>query len=180
MYKFVTASGKSIDLMNIRPDQIELSDIAASLSKLCRFAGHTSSFYSVAEHSVLVARNVPIEYALEGLLHDAAEAYVADLPLPVKILLPNYVELERRVELAITEKFSLDISERCLKYVKAMDLRALSEEFLQLMPREQYDAVFPTRISPFDIGDSWRLGLNPGNAEKLFLEAYSRCIRVRN
>ena len=79
-----TASGARIDLLKPDPSQIHLRDIALSLSRQCRFAGHSLGFYSVAEHSILVAEHLPQELKLHGLLHDAAEAFTGDLISPVK------------------------------------------------------------------------------------------------
>lgn len=75
------------NLLEPNPDVIDIKDIAHALSNQCRFTGHTSTFYSVAEHSVNVSE-VPIldtlELKLIGLLHDATEAYLVDLPRPIK------------------------------------------------------------------------------------------------
>ena len=90
-----------------RPEDIKLRDIAHALSNLCRFGGHCVSFYSVAEHSVHVSRVVPKEDALWGLLHDATEAYLVDVPRPIKKYLGGYVEAEARLEAAIKAKFGL-------------------------------------------------------------------------
>lgn len=81
--------------------------IAHSLSKLCRFNGHCKKFYSVAEHSVLVSRIVPVRYALVGLLHDASEAYVGDMPSPLKRMIPQYKEIEERVQAAMAKAYNL-------------------------------------------------------------------------
>ncbi len=81
MSYIATSTGKHIDFVNITPDQICIEDIARGLSNECRFAGQLESFYSVAQHSVYVSQIVPPEYALEALLHDAAEAYIKDIPL---------------------------------------------------------------------------------------------------
>ena len=80
----ITFTGKIIDPINPDPEDIDIRDIAHSLSQQCRFTGHTSEFYSVAEHSVLVSEAVPARDAALGLMHDATEAYLADLAKPIK------------------------------------------------------------------------------------------------
>lgn len=91
-----TASGRSVRLLRPDADSISIRDIAAHLSKICRFAGATQSFYSVAQHSILVSNlmaNYGPEAQLYGLLHDASEAYTGDIPQPVKALLNAAVGL---------------------------------------------------------------------------------------
>lgn len=93
-------------------EEIFLGDIAHALSQQCRFTGHTSAFYSVAQHSVMVSRGLePCDpkLALWGLLHDASEAYLADIPAPIKRhrLMEGYRDLEDRVMKAVCERFGL-------------------------------------------------------------------------
>ncbi|EKQ1114474.1 HD family hydrolase [Morganella morganii] len=107
MSYIATSTGKHIDFTNITPDQICIEDIARGLSNECRFAGQLESFYSVAQHSVYVSQIVPPECALEALLHDAAEAYIKDIPSPLKAMLPDYKAVEKRIEAVIREKFGL-------------------------------------------------------------------------
>lgn len=102
-----TYSGKFFEVMDPQVDQIELYDIAHALSMLCRFGGHCEAFYSVAEHSVLVSLLVSPENALAALLHDASEAYLVDIPRPVKPFLENYKIMENAILEKIAEKFSL-------------------------------------------------------------------------
>lgn len=80
----LTRSGRKFDLARPTADMVDPADIAHSLSMQCRFNGHTSRYYSVAQHSYLVADLVPAEDQLAGLLHDATEAYVGDLVRPLK------------------------------------------------------------------------------------------------
>ena len=91
-----------------RPDEIHIEDIAASLSKLCRFNGHTSEFYSVAEHCCYVCDILPPELKLAGLLHDASEAYLCDIPRPLKRS-PQFGEMydqhETLLMYAVAERF---------------------------------------------------------------------------
>lgn len=96
------------------PEAIDVDpeDVAHSLSLQCRFGGHVDRFYSVAEHCVLMSRWVLNEtgdrnLALWALLHDATEAYVVDVPRPVKRMLRDYAPLERRVMGAVAERFGL-------------------------------------------------------------------------
>ncbi|MER9697684.1 hypothetical protein [Mesorhizobium sp. M0146] len=89
---------------------VNIEDIAHSLSMQCRYAGHGRAFYSVAEHSVHIARwcmKFGPHTALTGLLHDATEAYLVDVPRPVKAHLTGYKEAEAGVWKAIADKFNL-------------------------------------------------------------------------
>lgn len=109
----LTYSGKLFDVLNPDPQLIDLTDIAAALSKLCRFGGHCLEFYSVAEHSILTSSLIQQEFpddrslAAWALLHDASEAYMVDIPRPVKRQLQEYVRLEEAIQQTIAERFSL-------------------------------------------------------------------------
>lgn len=124
-------SGKLFYPLDPTPDEIEWTDIAASLSKLCRYNGHTSGFYSVAEHCILLADAVPEEFALEALLHDAAEAYVGDLVAPIKSAIPQFEEIELKILSAIRVKAGLPdapLSPTVAEY----DIRIRTDEVLSL------------------------------------------------
>lgn len=102
-----TQSGVAYWPLSPRAEDVRIEDIAHALSHLCRFGGHCSRFYSVAEHSVLVSRVVPPEHALQALLHDATEAYMVDVPRPLKKFLSNYEEIEDRNWRVIAEHFGV-------------------------------------------------------------------------
>lgn len=106
--EIMTFSGRRIDLLSLNQNVYNILDIAHALSNICRFTGHTRSFYSVAQHSVLVSLLVPPEDALAGLLHDAAEAFLGDVTSPLNQLLPNYQAIERRIGKAILAHFGID------------------------------------------------------------------------
>ncbi len=89
-----TYTGKAFWPLDPRASEVDIEDIAHALSLQCRFAGHCRFHYSVAQHSVLVARALPVEIRAWGLLHDAAEAYLVDLPRPVKGSMPAYWTIE--------------------------------------------------------------------------------------
>lgn len=102
-----TYTGKFIYPDDPDPDLICIEDIAQGLAKICRWGGQSGQFYSVAQHSALVSDHVSIENALWGLLHDASDAYLNDIVAPVKKILPDFRELERRMMFAIVAKFKL-------------------------------------------------------------------------
>jgi uncharacterized protein len=96
-----------------RPEEVRLLDIAHALSNLCRFTGHCQHFYSVAQHSVLVSKQVSAADAKWALLHDASEAYLADMSRPVKNfskLGEEYKRLELLVMAAVCRKFGLSVA----------------------------------------------------------------------
>ena len=91
------------------PADIRIEDIAHAISNQCRFAGHSREFYSVAEHSVRVSQHCRPEDALWGLLHDASETFLTDVPAPLKELpqFEAYRAAERRLQRAISTRFGL-------------------------------------------------------------------------
>ncbi len=89
-----TVSGRRVSLVAPDPDTLYIPDIAYSLAGICRFTGHCKPRYYVAEHCIRVAEILPPILRLQGLLHDAAEAYFNDLSRPAKGLLPEYKKLE--------------------------------------------------------------------------------------
>ena len=118
-----THTGRMFWPMDARPEEVSIEDIAHALSNCCRWAGHCESFYSVAQHSVFVSSLLPAVCSLEGLLHDATEAYLVDVPRPVKVLLGGYVEAESRLMSVIADAFGLIMP--ISKDVKAADNLAL-------------------------------------------------------
>lgn len=103
----LTADGFYFDYEAPDSDTITMNAIARGLANTCRFAGQCRRFYSVAEHSIWVSNIVPPELAFVGLMHDAAEAFIGDMPKPLKEMLPDYQEVERRIELAVLGAFNI-------------------------------------------------------------------------
>ena len=102
-----TYTGKQFDLRDPTPSMICIEDIAHSLSNLCRYVGHSKTFYSVAQHSVIVSYNcTDVRW---GLMHDAAEAYIGDISRPLKTLLRDIKEIELEIMHTIANKFALPL-----------------------------------------------------------------------
>ena len=100
-----TFTGKKFHFLENNPDEIDIVDIAHALAFTCRFGGHVNRFYSVAEHCIRVAEIVPAEQRLSALLHDAHEAYLHDVPRPIKIVISGYKEIADRIQATIDRKF---------------------------------------------------------------------------
>jgi len=156
-------SGKRFYPIDPRPEDIDPADIAHALSLLCRYGGHVDRFYSVAEHCVLMSEAVTPENQLAALLHDATEAYVADVVRPLKRYLPDYKAIEEKVWYAIAVRFGVELE--LPAEVKEADTRILLTERDELMPRTQYswgvDGLEPLMVNV--------IGLSPLQAEDLYL-----------
>lgn len=132
---FQTFTGRAFHLEDLDQNEIDILDIAHSLSMQCRFGGHSKQFYSIAEHSVRVARVLPPDLQLRGLLHDAAEAYLQDTMRPRKLkiaaMAPSYAAWEDRVEQLVLGAFGL--SGPMPNEVKVADVRLLMTERRDLL-----------------------------------------------
>ena len=106
---FRTYTGKRFYPLDPRAEEIDIIDIAHSLSNMCRFTGHTKFFYPVSQHSVLVSDSLPKVYRKWGLLHDAAETYLFDCARPVKYSeeMKAYRVIEERIMKEVARKFGL-------------------------------------------------------------------------
>lgn len=155
MGSILTFSKKSIDPCNADEEQIDIVDIAHSLSMLCRGGGQLPSFYSVARHCVCCAKEALFcgfdkKTALACLLHDASEAYIADITRPVKAKLNDYLVFEKALQDKIYEKYLLrPLSEKEKEVVKKIDDCMLYHEFLPLMGKKLLDFE-PTILSELD------------------------------
>lgn len=127
-----TYTGRRFFPLAPRAEDVAIEDIAHALSLQCRYAGHCRWHYSVAQHAVLVSWFVPPEDALPALLHDAAEAYLCDLPRPLKQGMPEYRAAELQVEKAIAARFGLRLPWPLS--VRAADNRILLDEKRALFP----------------------------------------------
>lgn len=128
-----TVKGRQFWPTDPRPEDFDIEEIAHALSMQCRFTGHCAHFYSVAEHSVHVSNIVPSEFALAGLLHDASEAYLVDVPRPLKRLpeFAPYREIEQNIQAMIYGVFGL--SRETPIEVKIADEEQLNSEAIELM-----------------------------------------------
>jgi 5'-deoxynucleotidase YfbR-like HD superfamily hydrolase len=141
---FITYSGVRIDPTAVKPEDIKLIDIAHNLSMIPRFGGACPSFYSVACHSLYVADLVPRGLAVEGLLHDASEAYCGDLIKCIKVLCPDYSAVESRFETAIRARFGLPAVQdpHVKREIKRADIAALLAERRDVfLDRNEYDEI---------------------------------------
>jgi hypothetical protein len=128
-----TVSGRWVNPFEPDPAQLDASDIARALANQCRFGGHSRVFYSVAQHSVIVSRVVEgrggdVEDVFAALMHDASEAYLGDMPHPIKHRSPlgaAFREAEAGLEATIRERFKIKAN---VPEVKRVDRALLATE----------------------------------------------------
>ena len=139
MSEIMTRSHIMFDPLNPNPALIEITDIAHSLSMLCRANGHFKSFYSVGQHCINCAREAAARgysrrVQLACLLHDASEAYLSDVTRPVKQELPRYREIEEPLQDTIWLKYlGAPLSGEENRQVFQIDDDVLWHEFVNLM-----------------------------------------------
>lgn len=157
-----TVSGKFVNVFEPEPDMICIEDIAHALSHMCRFGGHLPKFYSVAQHSLLCAEVAEPQHTLQALMHDAAEAYLLDIPSPIKNRLPEYKRIEDNLMQLIAEKYGFDypLSDE----VKKIDRQMLEYEYEHIMLATPVKTK--TYYHPIEI-------FTPQQAKQLFIEKFN-------
>lgn len=149
------ASGRKFWPLDPRVEEVHLEDIVLALSQICRFGGSTSRFYSVAQHSVWVARRVARTHphlVMQALLHDAAEAYLGDQRRPIKSSLrlrfpdgyESFEGVERHVHAVILRAMGVRPSNSSEWHViVAADEEALATEARDLLGGQQIGEAAP-------------------------------------
>ena len=169
-----TVSGRWVNPFDPDPVQLDPADIARALANQCRFGGHCRAFYSVAQHSVIISRLVEesggdVEDSFAALMHDATEAYLGDMPHPLKHRSPlgaAFKDAEDHLEHALRERFNIkpDVPEikRADRALLATERRAFSSEAWHWPELEG--------VEPLDMDlQAWP----PDEAERAFAERYA-------
>lgn len=179
--------GRLLDLADPQPDQIELSDIAHALGNTCRFGGHIKRYYSVAEHSMNGARIVAanggtLTQVLGFLMHDAHEAYIGDLPTPLKTAIRatgdnGYDAIRRKLDNAIADKFNLPVSVFDDELIHGADLAVLIHEGQNLLTSG--GQFLGADTSGLIIPDLPTLGEGPIAASAKFFDAVTETINQK-
>jgi 5'-deoxynucleotidase YfbR-like HD superfamily hydrolase len=169
-----TVSGRWVNPFDPDPDQLDPGDIARALANQCRFGGHSRAFYSVAQHSVIVSQLVEqgggdAEAVFAALMHDATEAYLGDMPHPIKHRSPlgaAFKAAEEHLERALRDRFGIqaDVPEikRADRALLATERRAFSAETWHW---PELDGVEPLDIEL----SAWP----PDEAARAFAERYA-------
>jgi len=175
-----TSSGKIIDLKNPTTDMIDIKDIANGLSKICRFGGQVTHYYSVAQHSVLVCylmKEGEGKYELEALLHDASETYLGDVVKPLKVMIGNvYKSLEDGFSNIISEKYKLIQSPETESLIKKYDLIALELEHEAFQKGNSVPLLMTMdRLGLYSMHLHW----DCNEARIMFLACFADCCEAR-
>lgn len=159
-----TYTGNAFSFEDIFKNKIDIEDVAHALAGQRRWSGHTKPYLSVAEHSChcfdkAIESGGTDEQAFEALMHDAAEAYVVDVPRPIRKFLTNYDDLVGKVESLIMNKYELPIVMSA--FVSNIDNRMLTTEYVQLIgtkvmvrPMVDYIEKFPPYYMTIPCWDS--------------------------
>lgn len=120
-----TVSGVYVNVFKPDPDMFNLNDIAHALSQIPRFGGHLPKFYSVAQHSIMCALAIEDEsLRFDALMHDAAEAYLLDMPGPIKRRMKWYKKKEAAIMRILAKKFGFT-------YPKHPEVDLIDKQMLQ-------------------------------------------------
>ena len=134
-----TGSGRRVSVLSPLQKEIDITDIARALAKQCRFNGHCTHFYSVAQHCVegamLALKLYDKDVAFAFMLHDASEAYVGDMIKPVKVMDEVFQSIEDNFSKVINKKFG--VKDKLKAKVKHIDNIMCAWEKRDLLPNSE-------------------------------------------
>ena len=170
--KSLTRKGKAIATykgiffypLDPRSNEIDIEDIAHSLSLQCRYNGHSSLFYSVGDHSLRVSYICSPQNALYALLHDASEAYLCDIPSPIKYDMPDYLRYEKLLQDMIYKKYGLGDEPPDVKIADKVMLHTEMRDLMNITTDDPLYSPLNEKIIP----------LSPQEAEKQFLDRFEQ------
>lgn len=173
MTAMLLQSGNLYDFVDVKNNIWTIDDIALSLSNICRYGGSVTKHYSVAQHSVYVSYAIDPEFALDGLLHDGCEAFLGDIPTPLKMMLPDYRKIEEAHESEMFGRFGLTYP--MVPAVKLADRQVLLAEIRDLKPPSPYwDGLYTAE--PFEMKiEPWSQEV----AKAMFLKRYYELLALR-
>jgi hypothetical protein len=150
--------GTLYDLTSLKAGDFDIYNIAWGLGRTLRYGGHIREDYTVAHHSIVMSYVVPEEYALEALLHDAAEAFTGDIIYPVKSLFPEVSEFEDILVFQIMRQFGVKTARsRQLDNGEFLYIKSdpIAEFDLKLMEHECFDQGIRPGVFHVDIENCW-------------------------
>jgi len=174
-----TFKNKIFDYNNIESNELDIEVIAHALANTCRFGGHCERFFSVCEHSLNVYTSVLVfenrsDLALEALMHDASEAFIVDLPRPLKRKFPTYKLLETEIETYIARKFNLKYDGKWDDVIKRADERMLITERNSLFKPPYIEGLWPD-VEPYNYSL-----FSVRNPATLFVETFNMLMGERH
>jgi len=179
-----TYTGRCFRLDDVDPESVDIVDISHALGNLCRFAGHSSRFYSIAQHSCATAAIAPLYGMTIGrqlqqlcLLHDASEAYCSDIVSPLKPMIDGYKALEKSIQDAIWKRFGCDIDDELMLKVKEIDRKVLEYESSVLLPKS--DTYFGANLLTSTLSKVIDQYWSPDKAKSMMMEQYLKLFAHR-
>ena len=173
----ITYTGVKFTPFKPKAEDIRIEDIAHALAMTCRWGGHVREFYSVAQHSCIVS--MLSSYPLIAILHDAAEAYLTDIPSLLKKKLPTYCYAEDILQLAIYERFGCAPNTDEIEEIKKIDKAVMRLEYELLMPKNEYGIGVDITDVP-EIHWNSLCAVRPEIAERMFLDRFEELTKELN
>lgn len=173
-------NGNKLSILHLKPSDVEIDEIAHALANTCRFGGHCGKFYSVAEHSLIMAHLIielegdcnqcGRDLALSALLHDASEYMLTDVPKPFKHMMPEYEKYEKFISGIIDERFGTNSKHPLLK---TLDKRLVISEAIALWESNGIpDWIREWPVDAIDNFDKYLNCYDPNEAYFAFMEMF--------